>query len=302
LIIATTAHAQASRPGIVGDFQHALGCSSDWDPACPATHMKDQPDGGGSWYYVTDAVPAGSYQWKIAVNDSWTENYGAGGSAGGPNLQLTVPNAGHPAEIFFFPYHQPLSDGGTSGAGSPIVYVQTDFNVPAVTGIVPARGSVGGGDTVVVVGATIESSPGPWETPQTELARLALLGARQVNNGALNVFVVDRLPAGIDGVSLGAPGPPLPSSYYFGVAIRREEAAAAGWVLAHELAHFLGLRHVRELSPGGVELLDPIDDTEPGRGNLMERGRQLTPGQVEVLLRSPLLRADESSRAPPANQ
>ena len=38
----------------------------------------------------TFVVPAGSYEFKVALNDGWDENYGAGGQAGGANLPLVV--------------------------------------------------------------------------------------------------------------------------------------------------------------------------------------------------------------------
>ncbi|HEU4567470.1 MAG TPA: alpha-amylase family glycosyl hydrolase [Marmoricola sp.] len=77
---------------LVGDLQSELGCGGDWDPACAATRLAfDTSD--GKWH-GTFTLPAGSYQWKIAINDSWDENYGAGGAAGGGNLALDVPAGG----------------------------------------------------------------------------------------------------------------------------------------------------------------------------------------------------------------
>lgn len=128
----------------------------------------------------------------------------------------------------------------------------------------------------------------PWEHPGGPLARLAQLGAARASNRALNVYLVDRLPRGCDGVSLGAPGPPVPSSPYFGVVLRNDPATL-GWTFAHEVAHFLGLRHVRTVTPSGRILTDQIDDTEPAGDNLMEHGTRLSPGQIEVLQRSALL-------------
>jgi len=131
----------------------------------------------------------------------------------------------------------------------------------------------------------------PWEGPTGQIARLAALGAARVQNHALNLYIVDTLPRGVDGVSLGAPGPPIPQSPYFGVVLRNDPASL-GWTLAHEVAHFLGLRHLRTVTPTGLILTDQIDDTEPSGDNLMERGRKLSPGQVDILLRSPLLQTE----------
>lgn len=137
----------------------------------------------------------------------------------------------------------------------------------------------------------IETITDPWEGPTGPLARLAALGMTQARNDALNVYIVDKLPRGTDGVSLGAPGPPIPRSTYFGVVLRNDPAAL-GWTFAHEVAHFLGLRHIRTVTPSGRILTDQIDDTEPAGDNLMERGMKLSPGQIEILLRSALLQAD----------
>lgn len=137
----------------------------------------------------------------------------------------------------------------------------------------------------------IDTLPGPWEGPSGPLFRLAALGAARVRNDALNVYVVDKMPRGADGISLGAPGPPVPTSGYFGVVLRNDPASL-GWTFAHEVAHFLGLRHVRTVTPSGRVLTDQIDDTEPTGDNLMERGTKLSPGQVYALSRSALLKPE----------
>ena len=40
-----------------------------------------------------------TYEWKVAINDNWDVNYGAGGAAGGSNAVLTVPTGG--AQVAF---------------------------------------------------------------------------------------------------------------------------------------------------------------------------------------------------------
>jgi hypothetical protein len=137
----------------------------------------------------------------------------------------------------------------------------------------------------------VDSITDPWEGPSGPLARLAALGAARVRANALNVYVVDTLPRGVEGVSLGAPGPPIAASAYFGVVLRNDPSSL-GWTFAHEVAHFLGLQHVRTVTPSGRILPDPIDDTEPGDDNLMERGMTLSPGQIDILLRSALLQPE----------
>ena len=139
--------------------------------------------------------------------------------------------------------------------------------------------------------SSIDTVTEPWECPSGPLDRLAVLGAARVRNNALNVYVVDKLPRGVDGVSLGAPGPPIATSAYFGVVLRNDPSSL-GWTFAHEVAHFLGLQHIRTVTPSGRSLTDPIEDTDPGGDNLMERGMTLSRGQIDILLRSALLQPE----------
>ena len=73
-----------------GSFQDELGCASDWDPACLRSWLQD-PDGDGGYSFVTERLPAGDYEAKVAINESWDENYGAGGVSNGANIPFTVP-------------------------------------------------------------------------------------------------------------------------------------------------------------------------------------------------------------------
>ena len=54
------------------------------------TSLEDK-EGDGTYTYTAAAIPAGSYEVKVAHNLSWAENYGAGGAAGGANLSFTAP-------------------------------------------------------------------------------------------------------------------------------------------------------------------------------------------------------------------
>ena len=40
---------------------------------------------------MTTALPQGSYETKVAINEGWDENYGQGGVPGGPNIPFNVP-------------------------------------------------------------------------------------------------------------------------------------------------------------------------------------------------------------------
>jgi glucoamylase len=77
-------------PVAVGSFQSELGCPGDWQPDCLRSWLED-PDGDGTATFQTTALLAGSYEAKVAVNESWDLNYGAGGVPGGANIPFTVP-------------------------------------------------------------------------------------------------------------------------------------------------------------------------------------------------------------------
>ncbi|SIT86829.1 pullulanase-type alpha-1,6-glucosidase [Microbacterium sp. RU33B] len=73
---------------LVGTLQSELGCASDWDPACDATRLTESDD--DVVYSRTFEVPAGTYEYKVAVGGGWDESYGADGTAGGTNIPLTI--------------------------------------------------------------------------------------------------------------------------------------------------------------------------------------------------------------------
>ena len=78
---------------LAGSFQSELGCPGDWQPDCLRSWLQD-PDGDGTYTFATSSLPAGDYETKVAIDESWTENYGAGGQQNGANVQFTVPEAG----------------------------------------------------------------------------------------------------------------------------------------------------------------------------------------------------------------
>ncbi|MFC6358894.1 pullulanase-type alpha-1,6-glucosidase [Luteococcus peritonei] len=76
-----------------GSFQAKLGCSADWSPDCMKPWLTD-PDGDGVFTWSSSAIPAGSYDFKIAEGLGWTTNYGDGGVPDGNNISLSVPADG----------------------------------------------------------------------------------------------------------------------------------------------------------------------------------------------------------------
>jgi pullulanase len=78
---------------VPGNFQSEMGCSGDWDPSCFRTWLQDV-NNTSIYSFSTNAIPAGSYEGKVALNGSWDVNYGQGGVQNGPNLAFTVPASG----------------------------------------------------------------------------------------------------------------------------------------------------------------------------------------------------------------
>lgn len=84
---------------VPGNYQSELGCEDttgnggDWEPACLLSWLQD-PDGDGIYLFITDAIPEGSYEAKVAVNESWAVNYGVGGARDGANIPFAVPADG----------------------------------------------------------------------------------------------------------------------------------------------------------------------------------------------------------------
>ncbi|HEX7065964.1 MAG TPA: alpha-amylase family glycosyl hydrolase, partial [Bacillales bacterium] len=72
---------------LTGSLQSELGASKDWNPAGNVTQMTYI---GNGFYEFVGTLPAGHYEYKIAVGGSWNENYGAGGQLNGGNISLDL--------------------------------------------------------------------------------------------------------------------------------------------------------------------------------------------------------------------
>lgn len=84
---------------IPGDLQTALGCSANWAPDCAESQLAGADD--GVWR-GTFALPAGDYEYKAAINNSWDENYGVGAEPNGGNIALSL---GSDASVRFYYSH-----------------------------------------------------------------------------------------------------------------------------------------------------------------------------------------------------
>ena len=62
---------------LVGDLQSELGCPGDWQPECEATELA--PTDVPGVFAADFEIPAGSWEYKVALDDSWDESYGLDG-------------------------------------------------------------------------------------------------------------------------------------------------------------------------------------------------------------------------------
>ncbi len=72
---------------VPGSWQAAAGCASDWAPDCEATALTEGDDG---LYTGTFSLPAGDYECKVALDGSWTTNYGVDGVQDGDNYAFSL--------------------------------------------------------------------------------------------------------------------------------------------------------------------------------------------------------------------
>lgn len=219
--------------------------------------------------------------------------------AGATTLRIASDMPGPVSVLLVMP-----ADDGADTLHINLIAVSDTFTFPAPLGFMDEVQAIFDQVGVTVVVDDVIALPGtglsaitdfvePQETPATQAAMLPGLVGTMVAPGALDVFVVDSLPFGVGGLSLGTPGPPRRGSYYYGVVLRRTaDDAELARVLAHEVLHFLALQHVENTGLSGMTYPDPLDDTAPGQGNLMENGTSLTADQAFSVSRSALLRAE----------
>jgi pullulanase-type alpha-1,6-glucosidase len=84
----TATEAADRTAALVGSLQDELGCAADWDPACAATELVAQGDGT---FVAEFEVPAGTYEYKVALDDAWDESYGRDGGQDNAPLHLEGP-------------------------------------------------------------------------------------------------------------------------------------------------------------------------------------------------------------------
>jgi hypothetical protein len=86
---------------IAGSLQSEIGCPGDWQPDCALTHLSY--DAGDGVWQGAFAIPAGGWEYKAALNDTWDENYGANAAPNGPNIPLSLASG---ATVKFYYDHE----------------------------------------------------------------------------------------------------------------------------------------------------------------------------------------------------
>ncbi len=92
-ILVSGVDAQSDTPApqsvtIAGTIQSVLGCDGDWMPECEATFLNYSA--ADDLWMATFDLPAGSYEYKAALNGAWDENYGLAAEPGGANIPLEL--------------------------------------------------------------------------------------------------------------------------------------------------------------------------------------------------------------------
>lgn len=73
---------------LVGNFQSQIGCPAEWDPTCVASQLNPRRD--GIRWEADFILEPGDYEYKVAINGSWAENYGANGVRDGANVAFSL--------------------------------------------------------------------------------------------------------------------------------------------------------------------------------------------------------------------
>jgi pullulanase-type alpha-1,6-glucosidase len=163
---------EPDRVVLPGTFQDALGCGGEWNTSCEESALTYNEETG--LWEGTFLIPAGVYEYKIALDGSWDRNYGLGGVASGPNIPLVLEAD---SEVSFSYDHS------------------TGIVIDSVNGeelIAAARGGRGLPPTMVNIPGTLQPAlgcPGEW-APDCDVTALSYVEAYDIWEGSF------ELPAG----------------------------------------------------------------------------------------------------------
>jgi glycosidase len=85
VISAVYASQQPSAVAVAGSLNTELGCATDWEPACEQAQLTLDP-ADLVWKLTVGNLPAGTYEFKAALNRTWDVSYGAGGVSPGADI------------------------------------------------------------------------------------------------------------------------------------------------------------------------------------------------------------------------
>jgi pullulanase-type alpha-1,6-glucosidase len=105
---------------VPGTIQSKLGCDADWKPDCTKTQLTY--DAANGLYRGTFELPAGSYEYKVAIGGSWNENYGLKAKPGGANIPLKLTET---KKVTFL--WDPVTKYVTDTVNTPITVVMGDI-------------------------------------------------------------------------------------------------------------------------------------------------------------------------------
>jgi hypothetical protein len=88
VLSAVYASQQPGAVAIAGSLDDELGCTADWDPACDQAQLTLDP-ATLVWKLSVPDLPAGTYEFKAALDRGWAVNYGADGVPNGGNISYT---------------------------------------------------------------------------------------------------------------------------------------------------------------------------------------------------------------------
>jgi alpha-amylase len=85
LLNAVYASQQPQAVSVAGSLGSELGCTGDWLPDCSQAQLALDP-ADLVWKLTVPDLPAGTYEFKAALDRSWNVNYGANGVPNGGNI------------------------------------------------------------------------------------------------------------------------------------------------------------------------------------------------------------------------
>lgn len=89
---------QPAAVSVPGAFNSEIGCAAgDWQPACDQAQLSLGEDG---LWRLTVEILAGMYEYKVAINRSWDENYGVDGVRNGGNISLQHDDGGQVTFVY----------------------------------------------------------------------------------------------------------------------------------------------------------------------------------------------------------